>query len=40
MILKNILPWYGHWVICIYRIALEMIGKSPCNELIDDTVAD
>ena len=30
MNLKDILPWYGHRVICIYRIAFEMIGKSPC----------
>ena len=38
--LLEVLPWDSHRVMRIYRIALEMVGKSPKKELIDDTVAD
>ena len=38
--LLEVLPWDSHRVMRINRIALEMVGKSPKKELIDDTVAD
>ena len=37
---QRVLPWDSHRVMRIYRVALEMIGKGPKEELIDDTAAD